>query len=313
MRDFMRRIFLDDAVLKLVSLVLAVILFLVRSDWEASTTAYVRVQYSHPQDRVVTSDLPAEVKVVIRGPWSRTNRFSEAELDPIYIDLAHREPGELRLTEDMLKLPPGLHVASFTPPSIYFEFEPKVEHTLTVQPLIEGEPADGYRLAKVTVAPRTVRAVGAKDALEALRNAVTRPVHVTGLRSPVVLQIKLAQPPKFVHYPDAPEITVHLDVERTLVERTYTDVPIAIAGSTHLADQALQPDRATVVLRGPELALEKLKGTPELVVDAAPEEHKPPGEYRKRVQVVNLPPDVAAEVRPEGVHLVVSKPAAVKR
>jgi YbbR domain-containing protein len=148
-----------------------------------------------------------------------------------------------------------------------------------------------------------VRAVGAKGPVEALRNAQTRPLRVTDLRSPVELRVKLAPPPRFVRYVDAPEIEVHVEVERTLVERTYSDVQISITGAQRTEAIQLSPALCTVVLRGPQLALEQLKGTPEVVVDAVVEERKPPGTYRKRLQVVNLPKDIAAEIRPDWVHM----------
>src|SRR5262249_36204994 len=123
------------------------------------------------------------------------------------------------------------------------------------------------------------------------------------LRSPVELRVKLAPPPRFVRFVDAPDIQVHVEVERTLVERTYSDVQITVTGPQHTADIQLEPATCTVVLRGPQLALEQLPGTPEVTVDAAVEERKPAGTYRKRLQVVNLPKDVAAELRPDWVHM----------
>lgn len=308
MRDFLRKAFIEDAPLKLLSLCLAVILFLVRSDWDASTTAYIRINYIQPPDRVVTSELVTEAKVVIRGPWSRANRYTESDLDAVTIDLSKREEGELRFTDDLVHLPPGLRVGSFNPPSVYLNFEPKVERALPVQPVIEGEPAEGYRVGRVTVAPKTVKVVGARSVVEAMHSVQTRHLRVTDLRSPVGMGVKLAPPPKYVSYVEAPEIAVHVDIERTIVERTYTPVQIAVIGSTHIADIQLQPAAATVVLRGPALALQQLKGTPELVVDATTEERKPPGTYRKRLQVVNLPPDIAAEIRPDWVLMTTLKP-----
>ena len=110
MRAFLHKVFIEDAPLKVLSLVLSIILFLVRSDWDASTPAYVRINYIEPPGRVITSDLIVEAKVAIRGPWSRASRFTETELDPITIDLSKREDGELRFSDDMVRLPPGLRV-----------------------------------------------------------------------------------------------------------------------------------------------------------------------------------------------------------
>lgn len=307
-RSFLHKVFVEDAVLKVFSLCLSIALFVLRSDLDAAAPAYVRVSYSAPADKVLISDPTGEVKVVVRGPFSRASRFVESELAPIQIDLSKREDGELRFSEEMLRLPSGLRVASFTPPAVFITTEARVERTLPVQVVIEGEPQGGYRLAKVLATPRTVRVSGARTPVEALRNAQTRPLRVTGLASNVEMTVKLAAPPRFVKLLDSPEIAVAVELERVLLERTYSEVQIKVQGSSP-GSVRLQPDSAAVVLRGPALALEQLGGSPELTVDASAEERKPPGTYRKRLQVVNLPPDIAAEIRPGWVLLTTTAPA----
>jgi YbbR domain-containing protein len=309
MRAFLHKVFIEDALLKLFSLSIALLLFLVRSDLDAAASAYVRVNYNLPQDWVMTSEPLSEVKVVIRGPWGRANRFVEGDIGPIQLELSKHQDGELRLSEDMLKLPAGLRVGSFTPPSVYLSFEPIVERTLPVQVVIEGEPRGGYRVGKVRVTPKQVRVSGAKGAVELMHEAQTRPLRVTGLSSPVEMTVKLAPPPRFAHYLDSPDISVYVEVERSILERTYSDVQIKVQGSSP-GNVTLSPEEVAVVLRGPALALEQVHGTPELTVDASPEERKPPGTYRKRIQVVNLPPDIAAELRPSWVLLTTERTGA---
>lgn len=306
-RELLRKIFIEDALLKLLSFVLAIVLFLLRSDWDATVSGYVKVYYTQPRDRVVTSELIREVKIVVRGPYGRIHRFNEGDLDPIVVDLTKRPEGELHFTEDMVQLPQGLRVASFTPAWLYINFDPLVERTLPVQPVMEGEPAEGYRVSRISTVPRVVRVSGAKAVVEAMGNVLTRPVRVSDLRSAVELPIKLAPPQKNVRTMDPMDVKVHVEVERTLVEQRYPSVQVTVTGSSHIEDIELSPAAATVLLRGPALALARFKGTPELVVDAATEERKPAGTYRKRLQVVNLPPDIAAEIRPDWVLMTTLK------
>lgn len=307
MRAFLRKVFIEDAVLKAFSLVLSIALFLVRSDLDATAPAYVRVVYETPADRILTSDPAAEVKIVVRGPFSRTSRYVEGEQPAIHVDLSKREDGELRFTEDLLHLPMGLRVASFTPASVFINTEPRIERAVPVQVLIEGEPKNGYRLAKVQVSPKIVRVGGPRSAVEALQNAQTRPLRVTDLASPVEMTVKLAPLPRFVKLLDSGDVSVAVNVERMLLEKSYTEVPIRVQGASP-GSVKLSPETAGVVLRGPALALEQLSGTPELTLDASPEERKPAGTYRKRLQVVNLPPDIAAELRPAWVLMTTQGP-----
>ena len=119
MRKLLRTIFLENLGLKIVSLILAITVFvLVRGEKDAQTGGFVKVIYSYPSDRVLVTDAPDRVRISVRGPWSRINRFNERDIDPIRIDLGAASSGEFKFQDDMIKLPPGLRVASFNPTSV---------------------------------------------------------------------------------------------------------------------------------------------------------------------------------------------------
>src|SRR6185369_4132573 len=99
------------------------------------------------------------------GPWTRLQRFDERDLEPIRIDLRTVTENELRFDESMVKLPVGLRVASISPSEEKLEFEPRVQKKIAVQPLLEGEPAPGFHVARVTAIPSEVTVDGAKSAV----------------------------------------------------------------------------------------------------------------------------------------------------
>ena len=305
MRELLRRIFLHDLLLKAVALVLAVVLFVVvRGDKDAATGAFVKVIYVLPKDRVLTTDPAAELRVAIRGPWTRVSRFDERDLDPVRVDLTSARNGDFRFTEDMVKLPVGLRVSSIAPASVALKFEPRVERTVPVQPILEGEPAAGFRAVRSIASPAQVRVSGAKSVVEAILRVPTRPLRIEEARGPVRGPVHLEAPPPHAAFEGVEEVVVAVEIEKALEERIVRGLPVRVTGASRL-DAEAEPPTADVMLRGPAEALSQVApGSPSLLVDAQAEDARPPAAYRKRISIVGLPTGVAAEVRPEAVTLV---------
>src|SRR5262245_57330991 len=135
MRELLHKVFAEDVLIKAIAFAVAVVMvFVVRSELEASTALYVRVNYSEPHGRVMVSEQQVDqVKVLVRGPWGRVNHAGEAAVDPILINLSEHNDGELRFKPEMVRLPPGLRVESFVPTGLYLHFEPEVTGTRPVQ------------------------------------------------------------------------------------------------------------------------------------------------------------------------------------
>jgi YbbR domain-containing protein len=312
MRELLYKFFIEDFLLKLIAIVIAVALvFVVRTELEASTAIYVRVQYTQPRGRILVSEEPPDqVKVVVRGPWARITRASQAGLPPIVIDLSEYNDGEQRMTADMVSLPEDLRVESFDPPSIYMRYETEAKVSLPVQLTIEGELAEGYRLKKITVSPSTVRIHGAQDVLENMRNVLTRPLNIASFTGTATVSVDLGPLPKhaaFVENPP-PRITAEVAVEQ--FERRIANVSIRPTGPAQ--NIKVTPEVAAIVLRGQ--GLEKLQEMPVPVLDTTAEERKPPGTtYVKRLQVTNLPPGIAYEVTPREVQFTILKSAPAEK
>src|SRR4051812_18324077 len=184
-RPWLVRVFVEELPIKVLSMVLAVTLFvLVRNDKDASSGAYVKVVYTLPEDRVLVSDPPPEVKVSVRGPWTKLQHLDRA-IEPIHVDLTRVRTPELRIDEDSIKVPAGVRVASIVPSEIPVEFEPRVVREVPVQPILEGEPGEGFRVAHATAEPAKVRIDGAKSAVESIARAPTRPLRVAEARGAV--------------------------------------------------------------------------------------------------------------------------------
>ncbi len=302
-RPALVRIFVDDLPIKVLSMVLAVTLFvLVRNDKDASSGAYVKIIYTLPEDRVLVSDPVPEVKVSVRGPWTKLQHLDRL-LEPIRLDLTRVHSSEVHIDEDMVKLPNGVRVASIVPSEIHVEFEPRLVREVPVQPILEGQPAEGYRVAKVTADPAQVRVDGAKSAVSAIERVPTRPLRITDARGPVKGDVALEAPPVHTRFLESTTVTVRADVQPAMVERTFEDMPIKVVGLLRM-DATAEPASARLVLRGPSpLVGDITDKTVALKVDASLIDTRPPAKYLRTVTVSGLPAGVAAEVQPDTIML----------
>ncbi len=297
------RIFVDDLPIKVLSMVLAVTLFvLVRNDKDATSGAYVKVIYTLPEDRVLVSDPVPEVKVSVRGPWTKLQHLDRS-LEPIHIDLTHVHTSDVRIDEDAIKVPTGVRVSSIVPSEVHVEFEPRVSREVPVQPILEGQPADGYRVAKVVAEPPRVRVDGAKSAVESIERMPTRPLRITDARGPVKGEVALEAPPLHTRFLESTTVRVTVDVQPAMVERTFEDLPIKVVGLTHM-DAGVDPPAARLVIRGPSpLVGDVSDKTVSLKVEASLIDTRPPARYIRTITVSGLPAGVAAEVQPDTVML----------
>jgi YbbR domain-containing protein len=306
-RPLIVRAFTDELPLKLLSLVLAITLFvLVRNDKDATSGAYVKVIYTLPEDRVLVSDPVPEVKVSVRGPWTKLQHLDRS-IEPIRVDLTKTHAPDVRIDDDLVKLPAGVRVASITPSDVHVEFEPRVVREVPVQPILEGQPAEGYRLVKVTAEPDKVRVDGAKSAVDAIERVPTRPLRIADARGPVKGDVALEAPPVHTRFLESTTVMVRADVQPAMVEKVFEAMPIKVVGLTRM-DGTVDPPTAKLTLRGPSVLLGDVSDkTVSLKVEGSLIDGRPPAKYIRSLVVSGLPPGVAAEVQPDTIMLTTKR------
>jgi YbbR domain-containing protein len=202
-----------------------------------------------------------------------------------------------------VKVPAGVRVASIVPSEIHVEFEPRVMREVPVQPILEGQPAEGYRVAKVTAEPGRVRVDGAKSAVDAIERVPTRPLRITDARGPVKGDVALEAPPVHTRFLESTTVTVRADVQPAMVEKTFDDMPIKIVGLTRM-DATPEPATARLIVRGPSPLVGDISDkTVSLKIEASLMDARPPAKYVRTVTVSGLPAGVAAEVQPDTIML----------
>ena len=272
---------------------------LVRTDKDAATGAYVKVIYTLPHDRVLVSEPVSEVRVGVRGPWTRLKNFDERDLDPIHVDLSRFRGGEVRFDDAQVKLPVGLRVTSISPSAVRLETEPRVARTLPVEVEMDGSPVEGFRVVKVEIDPLTVGVEGGKREVERMSRLLTKPLRLAELQETQTVELALQAPPRNVQYVASDKVQVKIVIASVLGDSEFERVPIRVVGGT--GHVLIQPFFARVLVHGPASAIRALSAHQiVLTVDGRSEVH---GVVRP-ISVHGLPSLASAEVIPSTVTLL---------
>lgn len=168
--------------LKFLSICIAVLLWLVvAGERVVERVLRAPVEFQNlPNGLELVGNLPDTVEVRLRGSSGALSRMGPGDLSAV-LDLRTARPGRrlFHLTPTQVTVPYGVNVVQVGPSTLTMEFEMAGVRLVPVEPDIEGRPAPGYEVTKVTSDPQTVEVAGPESALKRLAAAVTEPVVIT--------------------------------------------------------------------------------------------------------------------------------------
>ena len=167
--------------LKFLSLAVAALLWLVVAGErvvERVMRAPVEMQ-NLPEGLEIVGNPPDTVEVRLRGPSGALSRISAGDMAAV-LDLQTVRPGRrlFHLTQSNVSVPYGTEVVQVGPSTLTLEFEMTAVRTVPVEPDVEGRPATGFEVTKITSEPASVEVAGPATAVKRLQAAVTEPVSV---------------------------------------------------------------------------------------------------------------------------------------
>lgn len=316
MKNFLRQAFTEHVGLKLLSLGLAMVLFLiVRAEKDAVATGYVMVEYKYDATKwVLTSKPPRQLRISVRGTWSKVNRFDDRELKAIKINVEASKKEVIAFTPDMIRLPKGLRVVAISPPTAEIKVDRLVERKVPLTPRVVGEVAKGYALqGRAVTAPATVLVRGPKTLLDKLAKSglSLSPVDVTNAEGSIVRKVDVVSSlPEHVTALTSLKVMVRQEVVALEGKRTLPDVAVEIYGMKWAAyTPLLEFPSVAVALKGPRPVLSRIDPKLlRLVLDFSKEGRKmalPPASLTKDAKpgdVKGLPVGVVVQfVRPKKV------------
>ena len=267
----LRKIFVEDWSLKLLSLGITLLLWLLVTSQNEPVSAHVNVQlnFVRPQLLEISNDPPKFVDVELTGSRRKLDNLSPLDLVAT-IDLTDQRAGErvIRLADKVhLSLPQGLRVDRFVPSAIPIRLEAIVDREIPIEPKVEGHPADGYEVYGITPSQSTVVVRGPVSKIGELDKAPTETVWLSGQKETFTANnVAIDIPDPKIDLVN-PAVNIRVEIGEQRIERVFTDVPVSADGRSQV-----DPARATVTLQGPQRLIETLKKEEiKIVLNAASE------------------------------------------
>jgi YbbR domain-containing protein len=216
MSDFIQRVFVRNAGLKIVSLLLAIGVWLaVARDPVAEVEMKVPIEFRNlPDNLEVDSASFTEALIRVRGPERLIHRLLPSDVRA-EVDLASVPPGErtFDLTSRQVHLPQDLEAVQIVPGQFHLSFDERETRTVEIRPRVTGNFASGVRVARTIADPPSVMITGPRRHVDAVEAATTDPVDVSGSlsRASFVTQAYVADPLIQVVHPTPVRVTVIME------------------------------------------------------------------------------------------------------
>ena len=285
-RRLLRRVFVDDWLIKAIALFITVTLWLGVTGLRAPTTARLRsvpLNLRVSNDIEVTNSPVQEVDLVITGDKRKIDLLNQRDL-VVSLDLIDVPAGErtIQMTAENvnIELPTGVKLEEIQPSKIAVKLEAVEEREITVQAVTEGATADGLEIYSKTISPAKVRVRGPESFVKSLDSVSTEKINLENRREDfTVRQVALnVVNPKVTVLDTAVDVAFRVGEKR--IEKLFT-VPV----ETEAGNKS-----ATVALYGARSVLEPLKAENLKVViadDASPNLILP-SEISGRVEIRKL-------------------------
>jgi hypothetical protein len=298
----LRAALLDDWPLKLTSLALSVLLWVVASAEEsASGLLKVAVQVQPPGGRLVVR-APEQLRATVVGPRRDLLKLAAEPLilTRLLPDTLTADSVQLDFAPADLVLPHGVsaRVQDIEPRRVTVELDPVIQRLVPVHPVVVVAPDSGFELVGgVGVAPAQVRVAGPRDAVDRVDSVTTLPLSVHRADGPsqerIAIDTGSLGPVRVL----PARVTISLNVQAS-GEQSLSDVPVQLPAA-RLRGWRPSPELVTVRLHGPRSRLGGLSADSVAVV------LDPPVDASGRAALrLHLPEGIRGMVIPDTVSLV---------
>ncbi len=245
--------------LKLISIVLAVLLYLVvHSEKQSLVQGVVSLRYQLPAGQLLTQKPPETLRIGVSGALSRVQRFRIEDIPPLTVDLAKARPGYFRFPDDLVPLPVGLKLTFARPEGFALHFEALQTRELPVRLELSGQPANGFRVAARRVSPATVKLSGPRAVVRsATLKLRTELLSIEGAEATRVVTLKVLAPPG-VSSLEPSEVEATVEIAPVTSESTLRGIPVRVEDPPGEGKLTLSSTTVTVRVEGPTAILASL-------------------------------------------------------
>jgi YbbR domain-containing protein len=231
LKQILKKIFLEDWLMKLVALAITLALWLGVTGLSTPTTqrlTSVPLSLRFSNNIEVTNSPIQEVDLVVTGDKRKLAQINKNDLI-VSMDISDVMPGDrvINLTPETIavSLPTGVKLDEIQPSRIAIRIEAVEEKDITVKTETNGEVPEGYELYSETITPPKVRVRGPANFIRSLSSVSTERIDLSNR----VADFTAKQVPVSVSNPKAAVLETVVDVTFRIgekrVERVYS-VPL---------------------------------------------------------------------------------------
>jgi YbbR domain-containing protein len=291
--------------LKVASVALAVLLWLMVSSQRASVERGLRIplELQNLPDNLEMVEPPQEsVDVRVRGTADALGRLAAGDLVAT-VDLSSAQSGRrlFHLSPERVKAPFAVDVTQVVPSSVAIRFEPSATRVVPVHPSVEGDPAAGFMVGKISADPPTVEVVGPESVLRRVTEAITEPLWVGSAKSDVRSTVIVGVADPGVRLKTTRSAVVTVAIAPAPEERELASVVVRPRNLASGLTAQMTPPTVKVRVRGTKAAVDKLRAAS--VAAYIDLEGVGEGDYGLPVRVDPLPNIGVDQVEPTMVNI----------
>jgi YbbR domain-containing protein len=249
--------------LKILALALAILLWLtVAGEHVVERSLRVPLEFRNiPETLEIVGNAPDTVDVRLRGSSALLSRVQPGEIVAV-LDLGGARSGSrlFHIRTDEVRAPFGVEVAQVIPSTLALELEKSARRRVPVQPAIDGDPAPGYVVGRISSDPATVEIVGPESRVRQVAEATTEPVVVKDATSRVRDGVTVGVVDTSVRLAKPENAQVTVEIWPAPVERQLADVPVRYRNLGQGLSAQLLPKFVHVAVRGGERGIAALQG-----------------------------------------------------
>jgi hypothetical protein len=210
----MRKWLLHNVGLKLLSLALAVLLWMVvLGEQKVEVTVHVPLQLDLPQGFFLANDPVDTLEVHLRGPKTLATSLAPREVILGELPVKWVEGENLiPIRPDVVRVPRGIQVVGVTPQRVRVVLEPAIEREVEISPRTEGAPPVGYVVRRLVSVPTHIRMIGPISELRRITRVHTLPINLTGQTTSFSARVLLEPVGRQVQVRDSAVVTVEVEI-----------------------------------------------------------------------------------------------------
>lgn len=251
---------IENKGLKLLSLLLAVLLFAVAQQPITDLRMVgVPIEYRGLNPGVeISGDVEQTVSVRLRGPRDIVRSLIPNQL-LVVADLSNKEPGEriVQLRADESYLPNSVKVLQIEPASIRIRLEHTVRKRVEVEAQFSGQVEEGREIYRVRLTPKEVEIEGPESLVNQVERVMTETVNLHGRKTDFQMSVEVEAPQNSLRVKTPDRVNLSIEIGERRLTRRLANLPV------HWPDKGstgrLLTKTVDVDLFGPKSAVEALR------------------------------------------------------